>query len=78
MSPENTAIWEMCKQYRVNGKNPSKADYEDVAITLTKMGIKSPSGMELNGKRVCSAYFTILDRKQRLGLIDKDGKEVTL
>ena len=45
---------------------------------LKKMGIKSPSGMELNGKRVCSAYFTILDRKQRLGLIDKDGKEVEL
>ena len=78
MSHENTAIWEMCKQYRIDGKNPTKANYEAVAETLKKMGIKSPSGMELNGKRVCSAYFTILDRKQRLGLIDKDGKEVSL
>ena len=78
MSQENTAIWEMCKQYRIDGKNPTKANYEAVAETLKKMGIKSPSGMELNGKRVCSAYFTILDRKQRLGLIDKDGKEVAL
>ena len=78
MSHENTAIWEMCKQYRIDGKNPTKANYEAVAETLKKMGIKSPSGMELNGKRVCSAYFTILDRKQRLGLIDKDGKEVAL
>lgn len=58
---DNILIWEVCQQQTAGGSDTTAPAFERAAALLVKMGVRSPSGLELNVQRTRSAYYNLRD-----------------
>ena len=59
-NPTNKIIWGVLSQYTDGGKRmPSTSDYERVCLTLSGMGVMTPTGLPFNVSRARNAYHNL-------------------